>query len=111
MKTDTPVTIARILVRPLGEQLYARGPDVPGLHIYGANIDQLWPRVMIGIKALFKLNKGTDVEVIPAGDAHEFPSAPAPCRDASVRALVSRAARGAAGDGRARRPSVAELAA
>ncbi len=45
--------------------LRIHSPDVPGLHLSGANRDAVMRDVIPAIKHLFKANNGVDVEVSP----------------------------------------------
>jgi hypothetical protein len=54
--------------------LHVTSEEVPGLHLCGSNPQEVLDDVIPAIKALFKLNRGWNVEVVPETDTSRFPS-------------------------------------
>lgn len=55
-------------VRQRSTYLSAMCPDVPGLHVVGSTREELRRSAILGIKTLYKRNRGMDVEVLPTDD-------------------------------------------
>ena len=71
---DESALILSIRVQKLDDYFYAASPDVPGLHVCGSTVEQALESARHAVKALFKQNRGIDVEVKPASsDADRFP--------------------------------------
>lgn len=56
-------------------RLHVRSEDVPGLYLCGPDTEKVMDDIIPAIKALFKLNRGWDVEVVPETEISEFPEA------------------------------------
>ena len=71
--------IVAIRVQQLDDYFYAASPDVPGLHVCGLTVEQALESARSTVKALFKQNRGLDVDVKPASsDADSFPRVTGP---------------------------------
>lgn len=78
--TQDAALLIRVHVREDAEHFYAASADLPGLHICGASREDLCASTIKAVKALFKYNRGMDVEVTPvAVDADSFPRMPMAC--------------------------------
>lgn len=73
--------------RPDG--VYLTSPDVPGLHLFGATREAAAADLVPALKALFRANRGLEVEVIPAAD---WANPPQPQPPARARYILERAA-------------------
>lgn len=68
MEDDT-VLIININLRQRSGYFSASSPDLPGLHVCGETEDRIRESVVLGIKTLFKRNRGLDVSVRPIADS------------------------------------------
>jgi len=77
MKTMSPAprsgTLIQIKIQQENGFYYITSDDVPGLHLWGDNIEVLFSDIIPAIKALYKHNKGIEVELFPAEDPDVFP--------------------------------------
>jgi hypothetical protein len=71
-RSDPTVFTVRLDVRQRSSYLSARCADVPGLHITGADAEDLRRRAMPAIKHLLMRNRHLDVEVSPTDDLSEL---------------------------------------
>lgn len=87
--TQDSAFIIRVNLRRESDMFYADSPDLLGLHICGPTAEQTCQSVMKAVKALFKHNRGMDVEVLVATNSEQnFPRHTGPCEQFAV---VSRA--------------------
>lgn len=59
----TEAAVVRVCVRPENDGFAAHSPDVFGLNLWAASIDALRDRIRDGIKLLYRVNHGVNVEV------------------------------------------------
>lgn len=86
--TQDAALIVRVNLRREAGMFYADSPDLLGLHICGQTAEQTCLTVMKAVKALFKHNRGMDVEVIPATTNNEdFPRLTGLCNQFVVHRL------------------------
>jgi predicted RNase H-like HicB family nuclease len=72
--------------------LRVKSDDVPGLHLSGADPDEVWADIKPAIEMLFRDNHGIEVEVWPMVDSvHEIIAEPA---ELAPRSLVAAAETG-----------------
>ena len=55
--------------------LHVTSEQVPGLYLCRSNLHEVIDDIIPAIKALFKLNRGWDIEVVPETEASLFPAA------------------------------------
>lgn len=55
--------------------LHVTSEQVPGLYLCGPNHQDVMDDIIPAIKALLKLNRGWDVEIVPETEASLFPAA------------------------------------
>lgn len=66
--------IIRVNVKEEAGYWYANSPDLLGLHICGRSAEQACSSALKAVKALFKHNRGLDVDVMPATEEQDsFP--------------------------------------
>jgi hypothetical protein len=83
--TQDAALIIRVNLRKDAGYFYADSPDLLGLHICGKTAEQTCETVMKAVKALFKHNRGMDVEVLPATTSDQnFPRISGPCEQFAV---------------------------
>jgi hypothetical protein len=58
-----PIETVRIKIERRGDCVYVSSEDVPGLWLWGKDPDQVLNNIAPAIKALYKHNRGIDVEV------------------------------------------------
>lgn len=68
MSIDDRIAPVVVLVRACEGNLIAHSRDLPGLRLWGRNEAELCDRIVAGIKLMFRLNRGIDVEVKIAAD-------------------------------------------
>jgi hypothetical protein len=74
---NASVTIVEVEIQRKDGYVFANSKDVPGLHLCSQDPQVVAQSIIPAIKMLFKLNRGLDVEVVPAADIDAFPT-PAP---------------------------------
>lgn len=84
MSNNQPLTVIELVIENRAGYIYISSVDVPGLHIWGDDPKKLCKKIVPAIKLLFKLNRGLDVEVLPASKPEEFPTPSDVCRDDHV---------------------------
>lgn len=78
--TQDAALLIRVHVREDAEHFYAASTDLPGLHICAETREALCASTMKAVKALFKHNRGLDVDVLPVANSPEsFPEMPMAC--------------------------------
>lgn len=85
----TDLTAIEILFEDRPDGVAITSPDVPGLHLFGATREEAAADLVPMIQALFRANRGLEVEVIPAADWGSPPRLQAPAR---ARFILGRAA-------------------
>ena len=66
-----PFTI-KLEVHQRSTYLSARCADVPGLHITGADLEDLRQRAMPAVKRLLLANRHIDADILPTDELTEF---------------------------------------
>lgn len=76
---DESALIVAIRVQKLDDYFYASSQDVPGLHVCGETVEQTLASAKRSVQALFKQNRGLEVQVMPvSADADSFPAVTGP---------------------------------
>ena len=81
MTANTPIAVIELNIENRGGYVYVSSEDVPGLHLWGDDIQKVCQKIIPAIKLLFRLNRGLDIEVMPASSPNEFPALIAGCSD------------------------------
>lgn len=69
----TAVTVVKVHIAKGQDGMFrAQSQDVRGLHVWGATYEQVCERAKLGIKRLYKLNHGLDVELHPFTEPKNF---------------------------------------
>ena len=93
--TNSQALVASITImyQPRGDGgLRVKSDDVPGLHLSGADPDEVWADIKPAIEMLFRDNHGIEVEVWPMAESvHEFIEEPA---ELAPRSLIAAAETG-----------------
>lgn len=77
MTSSSPLAIVTVMIERRDGYIFAHSDDVPGLDLCSQNEESIAKNILAGIKLLFKLNRGLNVEVMPVTDLATFPT-PAP---------------------------------
>lgn len=73
--TRDAALIIRVSIRREAEHFYAHSDDLPGLHVGGESEEAVCASAARAVKALFKHNRGLDVEVTPlTNNVIDFPN-------------------------------------
>jgi hypothetical protein len=73
MTSTTPITIVKLAVSQIENAMAVRSDDVPGLHLWIAEMADFKPTVESALKLLFKHNRSMDIEVVWASEPRAFP--------------------------------------
>lgn len=74
MTSNTALAVIELRIENRSGYIYVSSEDVPGLHLWGDDAKKVCQKIIPAIKLLFRLNRGLDVEVVPAASPNEFPS-------------------------------------
>ena len=71
----TNALMVKVDIRSEDGAFYATSPNVAGLHVYGETQEQACESAIKAVRALFKYNRGLDVDVAPVtADVQAFPA-------------------------------------
>ena len=88
--TQDAALIIRVNLKNEASMFYADSPDLLGLHICGPTAEQTCETVIKAVKALFKHNRGLNVNVIPVTtDTASFPKLAGPCGQFVVQRMAA----------------------
>ena len=74
MPKATAYMVIEVQFKTQDGYLHVTSEQVPGLYLCGPDPQDVIDDIIPAIKALFKLNRGWDVEVVPETEASQFPS-------------------------------------
>lgn len=81
MTANTPFAVIELIIENRAGYIYVSSKDVPGLHLWGDDAQKVCKKIIPAIKMLFRLNRGLDVEVVPAASPNVFPAKVQVCAD------------------------------
>lgn len=84
--TQDTLMVVRLEVNQQGNTFYVTSPNLPGLNVCGEGVEATYQSVVKVVKALYRHNKGFEVEVWPATtNDKEFPKSMSLCHEVVVR--------------------------
>ena len=84
--TQDSLMVVHLQVNRQGDTFYVTSPNLPGLNVCGQGVEATYQSVVKVVKALYRHNKGFEVEVWPATtDDKDFPEMMNLCHEVVVR--------------------------